>query len=681
MNKYLLLILVALTYNGSLSIQAQNNDKNVQWASKVIGVSSQFISFNQPQSNEYRANQALGKPNKLPAYGESPCAWSPATKDNPQGEWIKVGFDQAKKIEQVVVAENHHPGAITQIYVYDEADKPQLIYKNVNVGAISVRGRMFSIKAKTDFKVSAVEIRLSTDKVPGFNQIDAIAISSSTAPVEAKINLAEKIDFKSKPENLGSNINSRFQEVAPMVTPDGKTIYFTRARHPENIGGPEKQDVWFSKINLDGKFGKAVNIGAPINTEGHNSSFSITPDGNTMLLNNIYKGTTLEKGLSMTRRVAENQWSNPEKVAIQGYYNLNDYSEFCLSQDGKMLLMTVQRNDSYGGKDIYFSRLQADGSWSTPQNLGGVVNSAASETSPFLASDGKTLYYSTEGISGYGSYDIFVTRRLDNTWKKWTEPQNLGPEINTPGWDAYFSISARADYAYYTTFTNSMGGSDIFRVKLSDDNKPDPVALVQGKVFNAKTKEPIAAQILYEKLPDGENVGNASSNPENGEYKIVLNFGSKYAILAEAPGFISVDENIDLTTQTEYQEVTKDLFLVPIETGATIRLNNIFFVRSRFNLLPESYPELNRLIKVLQKNPNMEIRLEGHTEVFGSKKDQFKLAQNRVESVKRYLVENGDIDEKRIKLKSYGGSRPVSLELSEEARASNRRVEIKILKK
>lgn len=439
MNKCIVMVIGLI--GAGISATAQSS---VQWASEVLGVSSQFVDFERPQPNQYKAEQALGKPDKLPAFGESPCAWSPATKSNPNGEWIKLGFAQPVPIAQIAVAENCNPGAISAVYAYDAGGTKHLLYRNPNVGPISAKGRMFSILSKTDFPVKAVELVLSTDKVPGFNQIDAVAISGSTDEIEAEINLAEKMEVKSKPENLGESINSIYQEIAPMVTPDGRTIFFTRSQHPDNVGNTQKQDVWYAEVKPEGNFGEALNIGPPINTPQHNSSFSITPDGNTMLLNNVYNDDgTLEKGLSTTRRSSSNQWAKPEKVVIQDYYNLNDFSEFCLSQDGKILLMTVQRNESNGDKDIYFSRLQSDGTWSTPQNLGSTVNTAASETSPFLASDGKTLYYSTAGLSGYGSNDIYVTRRLDNTWTNWSEPQNLGPEINTPQWDAYFSISAR----------------------------------------------------------------------------------------------------------------------------------------------------------------------------------------------------------------------------------------------
>ncbi len=675
-------LLTCFFFLAILSLKAQEQD--VQWASELIGTSSHFVNLSKPKTQQYHGEQALGKPNKLPSHGESPSAWSPATKDNPQGEWIKVGFAKPMEIAQVVVAENFNPGAITHIYVYDTSDKEYLVYKNVNVGPLNVPARMFSISYKANFLVKAVKLELSTAKVPGFNQIDAIGISASDKEIKAKINLAseQELEIKSKPENLGPNVNSRYQEIAPMVAPDGETIFFTRADHPGNMINPEKQDVWYAKINPDGAFEQAQNIGAPINTPQHNSSFSISPDGNTMLLNNVYNPDgTLEQGLSITKRLDNDRWASPEKVVIKNFINRNDYSEFCLSQDGRILLMTIQGNDSEGEKDIYFSRLEPDGSWSTPKNLGEVVNTAASETSPFLASDGKTLYYSTSGLSGYGSNDIFVTRRLDDTWTNWSVPENLGLSINSNKWEAYFSISAKGDYAYFASYNNSLGGSDIFRVKLAEESRPDPVVLIKGRVFNAKTRQPIKAEILYEILPNGDNAGRATSNPQSGDYKIVLPLDNNYAILAEAPGYISVDENIDLTGKTEYEEITKDLYLVPLEAGARVRLNNIFFERTKFNLLPASFPELNRLIKTLKDNPTLEIRLEGHTEVFGKPKDQKNLGLNRVKAVKTYLVNEGKIDTKRIKLKSFGGTRPLSRELTEEARALNRRVEINILRK
>ncbi len=667
---------------GSLACQTLQAQEypDVQWASKVISVSSEYTDVDKAQSPEFKAEQVLGAPNKLPSAGSSACAWSPMKPDNPEGDWIKVGFDKPMKIHQIVIAENLNPGSISKVAVYDIIEKEYVVYNNPNVGALNAKARMMSIMYSSEFEVRAVKIYLSSGKVVGFNQIDAIGISTSKQTIEAKINIIKEpeVQIKSKPENLGTAINSEYQEIAPTVAPDGKTIFFTRSKHPENIGNPEKQDIWYAEINAEGKFSSSKNIGAPINTDLHNSSFSITPDGNTMLLNNIYnEDGSMERGLSMTTRQASGKWGKPQKVQIDDFYNKNNFSEFCLSQDAKVLLMTVQRADSKGGKDLYFSRSKGDGSWTAPTSLGNVVNTASNETSPFLASDGKTLYFSTAGFSGFGSNDIFVSRRLDDSWTNWSIPQNMGNEINTPEWDGYFSITAKADYAYYCSYNNTMGDSDVFRIKVKDQNKPDPVALIKGNVYNKKTNKPIEAKIIYDILPNGENAGNANSNPQTGAYKVVLPLKKNYALLAEAHGFIPVEDNIDLTDSTNYTEISKDLYLVPIEKGEVLELNNIFFQPSTFNLLPASFPELNRIAVAMKENPQMKIRLEGHTEVFGDKKDQYELAENRVKSVKGYLVRQG-IDKKRIDTKSWGGTKPKTTGTSDAERQRNRRVEMRI---
>jgi len=678
-------ILVLLSVHFINFLFAQDAPK-VLWASEVVAFSSQENS----KSPQFKASQVLGKPNKLPAGGSSPCAWQPESEDNPNGEWIKVRFDEAINIKQVAVGENFNPGSVSQIYLYDEEDKEYAaIYNNMNVSNLGSGARMFSVFVPlTEYKVKAVKIVLSTFKVKGFNQIDCIAISDSDEPVKAEINvIANDSDFEinSKPENLGTNVNSEFQEVSPIIAPDGKTIYFTRAKHPRNMGDvpskEKKQDVWYATINEDGSFNEAVNIGKPINTDQNNSSFSITPDGNEMLLNNSYKEDgSLTKGLSITTRTKEGNWSFPKDLVIEGYYNKNKYSEFCLSASKQYLLMTTERDDSYGDKDIYVSFAQPGTNlWSIPLNLGAIVNTISGETSPFLASDEKTLYYSTAGLSGYGYNDIFVTKRLDDTWQNWSTPQNLGPSINTPMWDAYFTIDASGKYAYYASYYNTLGDCDVFRVKLSEKSKPDPVALIQGQVLNAHTNEPVAAQIIYEILPESSKAGEALSNGQDGNYKVILGLGKLYGIRAEVKGYFPVEENLDLSELKDYQEITKNLYLTPIQKGEVFRLDHIYFVRAKAKLLPESNAELDRLVNILNENASLVIELDGHTEPFGDPKELKELSKNRVLAVRKYLLEQG-VNEAQIKYKAFGGTLPLNRESDEASRAQNRRVEVKVLK-
>jgi outer membrane protein OmpA-like peptidoglycan-associated protein len=656
------------------------NAQTVQWASRVIGFSSELSSLKTPR--QYAAQQVLGKPNKLPITGNSPCAWSPASEASTGEEWIKVGYRTPVKIKQIGVAENFNGGAITKIFAYDPQDKEYLVFTN-RKDTTHVNGRMLNIYLKeTPYKVAALKIVLDTRRIAGYNQIDAVGIGTTMDPIRPVVNVIKDAPIQAKKENLGRTVNGPFDEICPVISPDGKTLYFTRAERLDN------QEVWYAEIGADGAFGQAKNVGPPINTPLHNSSFSITPDGNTMLLNNVYKREGgMTKGLSMTHR-AQNGWGFPDKVVINNYYNDNDYAEFSLAQNGKVLIMTAQRTDSYGSKDLYVSFLQGDGSWSEPRNMGPVVNTADAETSPFIASDGVSLYYSTAGLSGFGSNDIYVSRRLDDSWLNWSEPQNMGPGLNTDGWDAYFTIPASGEFAYFVSTKSSFGENDIFRARLSKEAQPEPVALVYGNVYDAQTKEPLEAEIEYTaqepvaKTQGGQTreSGKASAIPSNGGYKVVLPLRKVYQLSAHVSGFSNAEESIDLSQDSAYREIRKDLYLVKLEVGQTVLLNNIFFEQSKYDLLEESYPELDRVATLLKSNPNMEIQLEGHTDNQGDFMLNVELSRNRVLAVRDYLVKQG-IDANRIQYKGYGSTRPVTTNYSEENRKKNRRVEFVIVKK
>jgi len=330
--------------------------------------------------------------------------------------------------------------------------------------------------------------------------------------------------------------------------------------------------------------------------------------------------------------------------------------------------------------DIYVSFLNDDGTWTTPKNLGQDINTDRNEITPFLAADGVTLYFSTNGIEGYGDYDVYLSRRLDDSWEKWSKPENLGPDINTDGFDAYYKIDAAGDFAYFTSTKNSIGLGDIYRIRIPKAGKPLPVALISGKVLNAITKKPIEAQVIYETLPEGYEAGLAHSAPVTGEYKITLPAGSKYGFRAVAEGYLSINDFIDLTHHKKYKEIKRNLELVPLETGSVIRINNIFFDYNLSELKEESFPELNRIIKFLNNNPNVEIEIAGHTDNVGSSAFNIKLSEDRAKAVADYFFKN-NVNQKRVKYKGYGESKPIASNDTEEGKQLNRRVEFKIITK
>ena len=252
---------------------------------------------------------------------------------------------------------------------------------------------------------------------------------------------------------------------------------------------------------------------------------------------------------------------------MENFYTLSDYHNCMLSNDGNVIFLSLKRYDSFGdGNDLYVSFNNRDGNWSEPQNLGQIINTSRRIKS-FLASDGISLYFSSNGHGGYGGMDLFVSKRLDNTYTSWSIPENLGPTINSSGDENFFSIPASGDFIYFSSTNDSYGEQDLFRIGLPMDKRSNPVVLVSGKVLNAKTNEPMDAEVYYEDLNTGEELGKAKTNSSTGIYKIILPGGKKYGFRAEAPGFISVNDNLDLRDLKFYQKEIDDLVLVPIEEG------------------------------------------------------------------------------------------------------------------
>ncbi|MFZ6014583.1 MAG: OmpA family protein [Bacteroidota bacterium] len=504
-----------------------------------------------------------------------------------------------------------------------------------------------------------------------------LLIDDFTLAHDIRINLSKKLEAPGIKENLGAHVNSPYDEVSPKISADGKTLFFGRKLSPDNLGGVEdKEDVWETKL-VDGSWSRSFNMGAPVNTTGTNNLVSVSTDNNTLLFH-------ANKGFAFMHRTASG-WSALEDQGIQ-FDNESDYLEGCLSPDGKAIIFVakLKANVFYKAddpeRDIYVCVKQGANKWSAPIHTGRILNSPGDEYSPFMSADGKTLYFATNGRPGYGNVDIYMSKRLSDGWTQWSEPVNLGLGINTVGFDAYYTLPASGEFGYMVSNIKSIGLADIIRFKLPKHLKPDPVVLVTGKVLNAKTQQPLSAIIKFDDLKTRKEVGEARSDPKTGDYKIALPSGKNYGYHAAAPGYLSVNENMELVSLAEYGELKKDLLLVPIEIGESIQLKNVFFVQSKSDLKTESYPELDRLVQIMKDNPSIEIILEGHTDNRGDAAANLALSEKRVQAVKNYIVSKG-VSEKRIVGKGYGGTRPVALNDTEANRQMNRRVEFKITKK
>jgi OOP family OmpA-OmpF porin len=491
-----------------------------------------------------------------------------------------------------------------------------------------------------------------------------------------------------KIENLGVNINSEVAELRPTVSPDGNRLFFICENHPLNTkygSVRNSQDIFYAERDSSGRWGEAVHLPEPLNMATFNAVYWISPDNNRILIRGAYQdGSFFGKGVSLCTMGKNGYWGQPNMLYIKNYqkYDRGGQSGATMVNDGKTLLLYMSEKPNSTRNDLYVSFLQGDGSWSEPKSLGKKINlEENNEMTPYMASDGVTLYFSSDRPGGLGDNDIWMTRRLDKTWTKWSDPVNLGAPINTPDWDAFFTMDAGGEFAYMTTNTNTFGESDIVRVKLLEKLRPDPVVLVSGNVYNAKTKKPLSASLVYETLPDGEVAGNGVSAEGDGSFKIVLPYDKNYSIRATADHFFAISENLNLDSlvRAGYREIHKDLYLVPIEVGSVVRLNNVFFDFDKFNLRPESFVELDRVVTLLKENPAIEIEMSAHTDDRGSDDYNLKLSDNRARSVMEYILSKG-IPKERITSHGYGETKPVAPNDTDENRQLNRRVEFKILK-
>ena len=511
-------------------------------------------------------------------------------------------------------------------------------------------------------------------------------------------------------EKLPEFINSVFDEITPVPSRDGQTLYFTRVGYPEfdhtlfidsveqfRKLAPEKyqsvlagvysqiagtpvyntersafnQDVWVAEGDSVGMFSRTTHPGFPLNNALPNSLVTITPDPNTFyVINQFDKRGDMQRGFSVIRRSSDSiGWSFPTHVEIQDYYTITSDVSLTMSFDGQVLILSATRFDSKD-MDLYVCFREGENRWSTPQNLGTSVNSVRRETTPFLSEDNTTLFFSSNRS---GNSDIYICRRLDDTWKNWSAPYLAVEPINSASDDSQPYFNMTSGYLYFTSKRD--GNSDIFRVQIA---QPQPTEIqVIGRVVNRKTKQLIRnARVRYE--ADGSTETSIISG--DGYFKLKIPKGVKFEFTPEKPGFTGQKETLLFRRDYYYfDEHYLDLMMDPLELNAKIELRPIFFQQSKAIILEESYAELDDLARTMAEMPGLSIRIEGHTDNVGKAEDLMELSRERALAIKTFLVGKG-IAPGRIETIGYGPKYPLTDNGTDELRAQNRRVEFIITK-
>ena len=504
-------------------------------------------------------------------------------------------------------------------------------------------------------------------------------------------------EFVSQPKafsitNLGGEINSEYDDYAPVVDSAEIEIIFTTRRKDgninENVWDDNKpyEDVFVSK-KTGGNWEPAKNIGTSINTRFNNSNLTLSPSGNTLF---IYKDGVGEGDIFFSTREGDGSWSIPKPLpgTINSPYRESSVS---MTKDESTIYFASERPGGLGVSDIYSAKKNSRGAWSIVKNLGPAINTEYEEDSPYIDYDSKTLYFSSMGRKGMGGRDLFKSTLLDESKNMWAEPENMGYPINTPDDDLFITGTSTPNRYYFASErAGGFGYSDIYLV--SDEvKKDDPVVAREPvkreiqihkfilTVIDAETQAPVNAKVRM-KAKDNTTIGSVTIADGVSEFVIMSSTPKSYMVYVELEGYIFENMGILLggATQAETKE-EKTIQLRKIKTGEISILRHVFFEIGNANLSPESFDELDKLMLMMEQNSKIRLEIGGHTDNIGSHDINVQLSQRRAGTVKNYLTSKG-IESRRITAVGYGETKPiVSNDDETGGREVNRRVEFKVL--
>lgn len=484
------------------------------------------------------------------------------------------------------------------------------------------------------------------------------------------------------PENLGSGVNSEFDEYYPCVTADDQTLLFTRLVRDQRVRGGKQEDFYVSQFDQTA-WGPATAV-AEINTAFNEGAPTLSADGQLL----VFTACELMGGewgpyqgygscdLFYARKMGD-QWGDAVNLQPLNSYDWESQPSF--SADGRTLYFVRGKRTAQGigRQDIYYSVLQADGNWSKPDRIPGLVNTPFEEESVLIHPDGESLYFSSNGHPGMGGLDIFVSRKQPDG--SWGEPINLGYPINTGADENSILVNASGDVAYFASNREGgLGGLDLYSFELPEHARPKAVSFVKGEVFDAVSLRKLEARFELIDLESGEVVAENYSNPVNGEFLVVLPPGKDYALNVARSGYLFYSANFSLKGIKAGEPYLLEVPLEKLKEGSRVVLNNVFFATDSYVLEDASKTELNKLVELLANNPGLQVEIGGHTDSVGGDAENLTLSERRAGAVVEYLVANG-IEVDRLKAKGYGETQPVASNDTEQGRALNRRTEMKIV--
>jgi len=495
------------------------------------------------------------------------------------------------------------------------------------------------------------------------NSIDtAIALKNKPVPFELT--------------NLGPEINTEWEDFHPSLTVDGNRLYFTRKEAIGMQAGRQvlKEDIYYSERKNGGEWITALNLGEPVNNRFLNEGAqSVSPDGRILFLTVCNKEDGVGScDLYFSERHG-GKWGTPTNLKEPLNSKKWD-AQPSMSSDGKTLYFTSSRPRGKGGMDIWMSEMDSLGNWQKPVSL--PFNTGGNELTSFIHTDGKTMYFGSDGLPGLGGFDIFVVKK--KTDGSWGRPKNIGYPINTHKDEHGLIVEPQGTFAFMASDRSEENRTDLYSFPIHEAARPERVTYAAGKVVDDKTDRGLEAHFELIDLETFELVVQSNSDDVNGSFMVTLPTDRDYALNVTKRGYLFHSENFSLKGHSPEEHYELNVRLKKLSQGSAVVLNNIFFESGSFALLPRSKAELDKFAKYLKKSGGMRIEIGGFTDDVGSSVANQKLSEDRAKAVVTYLLGKG-ISESVLESKGYGESNPVADNGTEEGRAKNRRIEAKVL--
>ena len=470
------------------------------------------------------------------------------------------------------------------------------------------------------------------------------------------------------PKNLGDSVNSSSSEYYPSVTVTDDALVFTRRT------GNAREDFLLSAINNKDSFNKAAPLDGDINLEPRKGAITVSQDGDWLFFAADIAGAGLGDFDIYKSIYTPAGWSEQENLGDSINTDFWESSP-AISPDKRALYFSSNRPGGYGGRDLYVSYLKPNGHWTEAVNMGPSINTAGDELAPFIHADNQTLYFTSDGLPGYGGSDLFVLKKISNG--KWGTPENMGYPINTIENEGSLAVAADGYTAYYASDReDSRGGLDIYSFTLPAHARPFKTIYVKGNITDAATNKGLPANLELTDNATGTLINKVQTD-ELGHYFITLPEGKDYTFTVNRKGYLFYSSAYALSGAAPDSTYVKNIALAPIKLASSFVFTQVLFGNNSFALLPASLPELNKLVQILEENPSMYIQISGYTDNIGKASDNLILSTNRAKAIVNYLSGKG-IATERLSYKGFGSDNPIATNDTPEGRALNRRTSFTI---